>query len=115
MKLNHAQGQQAEDQAMRFLEQQGCSLIERNWHCPFGEIDLIMQYDDILLFIEVKYRKNKGFGGAAYSVTYTKLTKLQRSIECYLQQKKLTHLACRLDAVLIEGDSLPQWITNITG
>ncbi|MDK4679899.1 YraN family protein [Kingella negevensis] len=114
MKLTHPKGKVAEDQALQFLQANGCQLIARNWHCPYGEIDLIMLSGCILLFIEVKYRKNKQFGGAAYSITPSKLNKIQRSAELYLQQNPHNG-ACRLDAVLIEGNAPPQWITNITG
>lgn len=115
MKLNHPIGQAAEQQALNFLKAQGCQLLERNWHCPFGEIDLIMRQNKTLLFIEVKYRKNQHYGGAIYSISPTKLNKLQKSIEYYLQQNHYQHLPCRLDAILIEGNSPPQWITNLTG
>lgn len=114
MKLNHPTGQAAEECALAFLLEQGCELVERNWHCPYGEIDLIMRLGDKLLFVEVKFRKTQAFGGAAYSITPNKLAKLQRSAEYYLQIKQL-NTACRLDAVLLQGTASPQWITNLTG
>lgn len=114
MRLNHPQGQAAENTALAFLEQQGCRLIARNWHCPYGEIDLIVKQDNTLLFIEVKYRKNQQFGGTAYSITPSKLAKMSKSAEYYLQHHKIK-TACRLDAVLIEGQSAPIWLKNITG
>lgn len=113
MKLNHPQGQAAEDQALAYLQQQGCQLIARNWHCKHGEIDLIMRSGCLLLFIEVKYRKNNRYGGAAYSITPSKLRKLQTTAELYLQQHPHNG-ACRIDALLIEGNLPPQWIQNIT-
>ncbi|UOO82349.1 YraN family protein [Uruburuella testudinis] len=115
MRLNHQQGAAGEDAALHFLQAQGCKLLARNWHCPFGEIDLIVKSGNTILFVEVKYRKSKGFGGAAYSITPAKLAKLQRSVEHYLQQQHLTNTPCRLDAVLIEGDAAPHWLQNITG
>ncbi len=114
MKLNHPIGQAAEQRALAFLQTQGCVLIAQNWHCPFGEIDLIMQQDNQLLFIEVKYRKNLTYGGAAYSITPSKLAKLQRSIEYYLYLYPHTGM-CRLDAILLQGNQSPQWIHNLTG
>lgn len=113
MKLNHAQGRAGEDLAWAFLEKQGCRLIARNWHCRYGEIDLIVQHNGTLVFVEVKYRRNGNFGGSAYSINAAKLAKLQRSIETYLQQHG--NSICRLDAILIEGSNEPQWIQNITG
>lgn len=115
MKLQHPQGIEAENRACHHLQQNGCTILNRNWHCPFGEIDIIAQHGSQLLFIEVKYRKNKQFGGAAYSITPSKLAKLQRSIEYYLQQNKIKNTPCRLDAILIEGTQTPHWIQNLTG
>ncbi len=115
MRLNHKQGAAAEDAALAFLQARGCTLLTRNWHCPFGEIDLIVKNDGTLLFVEVKYRQHSSFGGAAYSITPAKLAKLQRSAEHYLQQQGLNHAPCRLDAVLIEGSNTPVWLQNITG
>ena len=114
MKLNHPTGQAAEDRALAFLQANGCELVARNWHCRFGEIDLIMRSGCFLLFIEVKFRKSEQFGGAAYSITPSKLAKMQCSAECYLQNYPHSH-GCRLDAVLLQGNQTPQWIQNITG
>ena len=81
MRLNHKQGAAAEDAALAFLQAKGCSLLARNWHCAYGEIDLIVKNGGTIVFVEVKYRKNRGFGGAAYSISPSKLLKLQRSVE----------------------------------
>lgn len=115
MRLTHKEGIKGEDAALRFLQKQGCRLVARNWHCPFGEIDLIVKNGNMILFVEVKYRAGKSFGGAAYSITPSKVLKLQKSAEHYLQQHGLSHMPCRLDAVLIQGAGEPQWIHNITG
>lgn len=111
MRLNHATGQAAEDKAADYLQKQGFKIVARNWHCAFGEIDIIATKKQLLAFIEVKYRKSSLLGGAAYSITPSKLLKIRRSIEYYLQQNP--HKGdIRLDAVLIEGDEL-KYIENI--
>ena len=115
MRLNHQQGSAAEDAALAFLQANGCRLVARNWHCPFGEIDLIVKHGKMLLFVEVKYRASRAFGGAAESITPAKLGKLTRSAEYYLQTHSDGHTPCRFDAVLIQGGEPPRWITNITG
>ncbi|MDO4642085.1 MAG: YraN family protein [Neisseria sp.] len=115
MRLNHKTGAAGEDAALAFLQAQGCKLVARNWHCAFGEIDLIVKQGKILLFVEVKYRKNGAYGGAVASITQAKLAKLTRSVEHYLQTQTTGNMPCRLDAVLIEGDMAPVWIQNITG
>ena len=55
MRLNHKQGVAGEDSALAFLLSQGCKLIARNWHCAYGEIDLIVKNGNMILFVEVKY------------------------------------------------------------
>lgn len=115
MRLNHTAGVAAENAALAFLQKNGCTLLARNWHCAYGEIDLIVRHGRQLVFVEVKYRKNNRFGGAAHSITPAKLAKLQRSAELYLQQHQLHHTHCRLDAVLIQGNDTPLWLHNITG
>ncbi|MDO1510996.1 MULTISPECIES: YraN family protein [unclassified Neisseria] len=115
MRLNHGSGAAGEDAALVFLQKQGCKLLARNWHCPYGEIDLIVKNGSMILFVEVKYRRHGSFGGAVYSITPSKLLKLQRSAEHYLQQNSLNHVPCRLDAVLIQGKEAPYWVQNITG
>ena len=112
MKLNHAVAQRAEDIACEFLQQSGFSIVARNWHCQFGEIDIIAKRQQLLLFVEVKYRRSADFGGAAHSITYSKMQKMRRSIENYLQ--KFPHRGdIRADALLIEGDNNLQHIKNI--
>lgn len=113
MRLSHPQGQAAEEAAWQFLRRRGCRLLARNWHCPFGEIDLIVEDCGVLVFVEVRYRHSTTFGGAAHSITPAKLARLTRSAEYYLQQ--YGHRACRLDAVLLQPQQEPQWLTNITG
>lgn len=113
MRLNHPTGQAAENKAVDYLQKQGFKIIARNWHCAFGEIDIIATKKRLLAFIEVKYRKSAAFGGAAYSITPSKLLKLQRSIEFYLQHNR--HKGdIRLDAILIEDNKLSH-IENILG
>ncbi|MDO4878691.1 MAG: YraN family protein [Neisseria sp.] len=116
MRLNHPQGRAAEDAALAYLSAQGCVLLARNWHCPYGEIDLIMRHGDTIAFIEVKYRRTPAYGGAAYSITPAKLAKITRSAELYLLQNHQNgDCPCRIDAVLIEGGGPPVWYRNITG
>lgn len=109
-------GQAAEDAAALYLEQQGLQLIERNFSCKTGEIDLILKDQDQLVFAEVRFRKNHLFGGAAASVTLTKQQKLHRTANYYL--KHLHPLpACRFDVLAMTLDTQQQiicenWIKN---
>ena len=104
-------GRDAEARALAFLQQQGLTLIEKNFRCRAGEIDLIMHDVQTLVFIEVRSRKNKHFGGAAASVGPVKQQRLWRSASLYLL-KYPKPPACRFDLVAIEGNDL-RWMKNI--
>jgi len=110
------QGNQAEDQACRFLQQQGLKLLKRNFTTRAGEIDLIMQdannAAETLVFIEVRYRKNKDYGGAAASVTYKKQQRIIKAALAY-QQRHAPQSSMRFDVIAIEGDNKAiNWIKS---
>ena len=104
-------GQSAEARAEAFLKTRGLTLVARNWRCRFGEIDLVMQDDSTLVFIEVRLRSRSDFGGAAASVTPVKQRKLLAAARQYLATLK-TLPPCRFDVVALSGDAAPEWIRN---
>lgn len=113
MKLNkNNAGLDAEHAAATFLQSKGLRLIAQNYHCRFGEIDLVMQEGKTLVFVEVRMRSNTAFGGAASSITPQKQQKLILTAQHYLQQHG--NAPCRFDVVLISGKQAEQieWITN---
>ena len=108
------QGEQAEQWACDYLLQQGLLLIEKNYRCKRGEIDLVMQHQNSLVFVEVRYRKSQQFGGALESVTAAKQHKLRLTAEHYLQHKAHNTFS-RFDVIGISGIApQPQinWIQN---
>ena len=104
-------GRDAEARALAFLSQQGLTLVEKNFRCRTGEIDLIMRDAHMLIFVEVRSRKDRRFGGAAASVGPMKQQRLWRSAAFYLLRFRKPPL-CRFDLVAIDGDDL-QWMKNI--
>ncbi len=104
-----------ESKAEKYLVNQGLKPVTRNYWCKLGEIDLIMQDQDTLVFIEVKYRKDLGFGGAVEALTQSKLRKLKNAINHYLQQNQLQNLPLRVDFVAINGQNPYQfdWFKNV--
>lgn len=102
-------GKQAEDIAYRYLKTQGLFLVTRNYTCRLGEIDLIMQDQDMLVFIEVRYRKQHQFGHSLETVDIHKQTKLIKTAEHYLQSNlELAETPCRFDVLSITSEkSLP--------
>ncbi len=109
-------GQWAEDFAHAYLCQQGLQLIERNYRYRRGEIDLIMQQQAILVFIEVRYRRNASYGGSLESINYPKQQRILRTAHHYLYTHSWTQQhPCRFDVVLIQGTLItPQirWLTD---
>lgn len=103
-------GQEAENLAAEFLQRQGLKLVERNFRCRLGEIDLIMKDRNTLVFVEVRLRKNNHFGGAGASITSHKQGKLIRAAQHYLQQQT-AQPPCRFDALLLDGGKM-EWIKD---
>jgi len=100
---------------MEYLEGKGLTLLTRNYHCRRGEIDIIMQDGNFLVFIEVRYRKNDHFGSAAESVTRQKQQRLLTTADYYLQnEKQSADNACRFDVITLSGQQYPQieWIKD---
>lgn len=109
-------GQIAERRSLNYLKKQGLRLIQRNYHCRYGEIDLIMSEAETLVFVEVRYRSSQQFGGAVTSITSSKITKLRNTAEHYLMTNKLSEIDCRFDMVGLSGKlSKPEieWLKNV--
>ena len=77
-------GKFGEDKAADFLKKNGYSVIERNFRCRMGEIDIIAETDEYLVFVEVKTRKNDSFGQAREYVTFSKQQKIKKTALMYL-------------------------------
>jgi putative endonuclease len=106
-------GAQAEQLAAQYLQRQGLKLLHSNYRCRFGEIDLVCQQYDTLVFVEVRLRSNASFGGAAASIDAHKQAKLVRTAQHYLAT--LAHIPpCRFDAILMQSmDSHGiEWVKN---
>lgn len=97
---SNSTGKTTEDAALKHLQQKGLKLISRNFRCRYGEIDLIMTHKHILVFIEVRYRKQNSHGSAAESVTIQKQRKLSITAQHYLQRYSSTP-NCRFDVIAI--------------
>ena len=97
-------GRQAEQTACAYLLAHGLILLERNYHSRRGEIDLILREADTLVFVEVRYRRQAGFGSAAESVNRNKQMRLSACARQYLQtQSHFNPTGCRFDVVAIDG------------
>jgi putative endonuclease len=105
-------GGQAEALAAAYLRQQGLKFVTGNYHCRFGEIDLVMRDGRTLVFVEVRLRSSPDFGGAGGSITAAKRQRLVQTAQHYLQQHGES--ACRFDAILMRSLDTQniEWIKN---
>jgi putative endonuclease len=107
-----------EQLAAEHLEKQGLQLIRSNYHCRLGEIDLIMQDQNTLVFVEVRYRLRNDFVSAVVSINPTKQQKILRTAMVYLKQHKLNDkVPCRIDLIGLTrcrstGELIVEWIKN---
>ena len=100
-------GTEYESLACEHLESEGMKIIARNYRVRIGEIDIIAKDSDELVFIEVKYRKDRAYGGAEYAIPPAKQKVIRRVAEWYMKQHRINpNSFCRFDAVLIDGEEI---------
>jgi putative endonuclease len=107
--LTHKQrlGKWGETEARRYLEAKTYVFIEKNFRVPEGEIDLVMQDGDIIVFIEVNTRTSDRFGAPEESVSWAKRKRLLRAAWAFLQERERVGASWRIDVVAIEAS--PNW------
>ncbi len=106
------QGNAAEMLACHYLEARGLTLVERNYLCRVGELDLIMQDGDYLVFVEVRSRHDNRHGTPAETITKTKQRRIIRAANYYLQRHH-ADVPCRFDVIAIApGQTDLEWIKD---
>ncbi|WP_172197467.1 YraN family protein [Campylobacter sp. RM16188] len=103
-------GKSAESDACDFLQKEGCQILDRNFSCKFGEIDIIAKKDEILHFVEVK--ATQGDYEAAYRLTGSKMQKILKAVDYYLLKNGLNS-DFQVDLITIENNKI-NWIKNIS-
>ncbi|MBN8483063.1 MAG: YraN family protein [Xanthomonadales bacterium] len=99
-------GARFEDLALAHLQRSGLDLVARNFTCRHGEIDLIMRDGPVVVFVEVRYRRESGFGGAVDSVGPCKRKRLIAAASLFLQARpQFARSACRFDVLAIGGEA----------
>lgn len=104
-------GKLAENQACEFLQKQGLKLIEKNYNCRTGEIDLIMQDKQALVFVEVRYRAKNEYGSALDSVDQHKIKKLISAANHYISTHQIDQ-PMRFDVIGFNASNKPNWVKN---
>lgn len=96
---NRKIGAEGETEVVRFLKQKKYRIIDTNYHTIFGEIDIIAQERETLVFVEVKRRLTLAFGRPCEAVDSRKQHKIRNSATCYLKEKRLWNMPCRFDVI----------------
>ncbi|QCH24734.1 YraN family protein [Mycobacteroides salmoniphilum] len=108
-------GSRGEDLAADYLRGDGFTILDRNWRCRYGELDIVAADGEVLVFVEVKTRTGRAFGTPAEAVTHTKLRRLRRLAGIWLAAQDGSWPAVRIDVIEIRlSGSVPE-ITHIHG
>ena len=99
-------GSEYEGLAAGWLENQGYRIVEKNYRCRQGEIDLIAEKDGYLIFVEVKYRRTGQAGDPAEAVDCRKQKKISRVAEYYCWEKRRLDYPCRFDVICVLGQEI---------
>lgn len=97
----HVLGLYGEKLASNYLQSLGYEILEKNWRCPIGEIDLIVRDNSRYVFVEVKTRNGSGFGHPLESITEAKLSRLRRLVSEWCRVRQLSGIDVRIDAVSV--------------
>lgn len=112
-----AEGARREAQARAHLEAQGLRFRAANVRYRFGELDLVMDAGEMLVFVEVRYRRSGSHGGALASIGVAKRQRLWQAAQAYLAANPaLAHRPCRFDVVAIEGQGPTErlhWLQHV--
>jgi putative endonuclease len=112
-------GDRAEAIAAALLERAGARVVARNYRCRMGEIDLVCDDGESLVFVEVRLRRDARYGGAAASIDARKQARIVAAARHFLATRGERHVdrPCRFDAVLLDGrDGVPpEWIRDAFG
>jgi putative endonuclease len=97
----HVLGLYGERVAGNYLSSIGYEILERNWRCSLGEIDLIARDESRYVFVEVKTRNGAGFGHPLEAITEIKLSRLRRLVSEWCRSRQLSGIDVRIDAVSV--------------
>lgn len=100
---HHAYGQASENWAEQLLRAKGYRILDRNVRTFIGELDLVAEDRGVVVFVEVKGRATKAFGGALLAVNHRKRAKLTKLAGQYLARRHWSDKVCRFDVVLVHG------------
>ena len=102
----HVVGVKGEKLALEYLKKQKYKIVEQNFRCSFGELDIVATDGNYIVFVEVKSRKNDAFGLPRQAVDWRKQKVIVQCAKYWLSSNKKTGMPCRFDVVEILGDQI---------
>ncbi len=97
-------GRRGEELAAQELQRRGYEIVERNWRCPIGEVDIVARRGQVWAFVEVRTRRGEAFGTPEESITPKKQTRMQAVAERYMAERSLWEADGQLLVVAVEMD-----------
>lgn len=104
-------GERSEQRACDYLLQQGLRMVTKNFRCQYGELDIVMRDGNMLVIVEVRFRKSNKYGGALASITSKKQARIIATTQHYMLQNNCRD-AVRFDVILLSNDAAINWIQN---
>ncbi len=108
----HTDGDAAEQRALEHLSACGLRLIERNYRSRWGEIDLVMDDGATIVFVEVRYRRHRHFGGALGSIDERKRRRIVHTAQDFLARRRLGDRTARFDVVSVAASDRVDWVAG---
>lgn len=107
-----SRGRFYEKRAIEYLKLKGVEILEKNYYGKSGEIDIIGMENETLIFVEVKYRRDKRYGTPLEAIDSKKIKKIYQTAIEYLEKREYDRRAIRFDAITVLGDTI-EWVKNI--
>lgn len=108
-------GRGAEDAAAQFLERAGFRIRGRNFHCRYGELDLVAEKDGMVCFVEVRMRSHAAWGDPAHTISFSKQRKVVKAALHYLFAHELSDRMIRFDVVTVVGRGEKAQVEHLPG
>lgn len=112
MATHNELGKEGENEAVRFLEEKGYTILHRNWRSKKYELDIIAQFRNELVIIEVKTRRNTLYGSPETAINERKIRRIISSANAYLHKYKID-IPVRFDIITVTGTNIPFQIQHI--
>ncbi len=106
-------GRAGEAAARSYLQNRGYRLVENNFRCLYGEIDIIAFHGSTLVFVEVRTRTGSSFGTPAESITVEKLNRLKKTALFFMQSRYGVEVSCRFDLIAVQMEQQSMAVRNI--